>query len=215
MKEQDMIEMGYNSDDFENGLNNVIQMIQVMIKTENPHTIVPAVFAEYLSNGETGESAMLIIGMPDVFSEGVDKHEALYNLGHALAQKEYLIYAMFLAAEAWTITRPADGMKAEEIDELVKAEQPSEAADRREIVTIAGRRLDGMQAVTSIPIIRDTEQRIILGEPDIQMDRMDEKRVESTTMGGLFEGYMDGVAAHIAQRKAIRKTSQVRTNGKA
>jgi len=197
MKEQEMKQLGYDSDCFRNAMNKVVQMIQIMIDTERPHDMVPAIFAEYrASDIETG---LMIIGAPDIFREGIDRNLALFELGSALAEHKYIIYSIFMAAEAWAVTQ--QGAEAASLEADYGDINPSEQEDRYEIIHIAGYRLDGMEAVCSMPIVRDEENRINLGEPEFVFDTEEKKMIKGITMRSLMDGYLTKVAETTEMRK--------------
>lgn len=179
---RDWLEQQFSEKDFHDFLSQIL--VELLNLNQKPLGVHPTlVCLGTKDDADEYPAAVIKISNPNW-----DDHDfrliLLNELGQQVwNQNELKLIAVFLITEAWIVrTTP------EEYEQAGKP-KPSESADRKEVIAISGMAIDRRTGVNFIPIERDADGHIILGESQTHLFPCDHPNSSLPNLVAFWRGY--------------------------
>ena len=177
----------YTIEKFNRDLGIVAERVESMVEitvTNTDDMLTPTATIMGYLDGEHRTYVVMVGGMPETSEE---KQRLFESMGRALAAREpgFQPHAIFLTSEAWFKQFDKDSKEGQALSEGRRPnKRPSEYADRKEAIVIAGVSSNNWCNGSMIPILRDKNGKMSLDMENIQKGEYSEE--DSTS----FEAYI-------------------------
>jgi hypothetical protein len=129
--------------------------------------------------GENHEGVFYLNNLPDTVSK---RYTYFETIGEFISEKTANIECCFFVTEAWG--------SASEHDDLPNKVRPSLSSNRKEAIIIEGMTVDKKQNSAVIEIKRGFKNKMVLQKPMINYSGTSEKKLESFSFIGFYNGYL-------------------------
>lgn len=158
-------------------------------------SFLPRLIVSSLDADNPGQRKTFCIILPELPQKNVEKQELMAQLGIACAENGLKIVMAVFESEAWAV----EEQRNPDTSEYVYV-PPSERHDRKEIIFVAARSIDGRDAFARIPITGryEDDESLILGQEVVQ--EFAEKRegvIQDSLLGAFFNGLIMAAAARV------------------
>jgi hypothetical protein len=154
---------------------------------------------------DAGKKSMRIIGLAGFPESNEEKCKVMSMLGLACAANDLRVVMAVFESEAWSAEETRDPATIP-TKEFVP---PSKRPDRREVIVVAARSIDGRDAIAIIPITgRNEDKSLILGKEKIQ-ESADGSGVKDSLLETFFIALAAGTMAKIQAEFLISQGQEV------
>ena len=128
-------------------------------------SFMPRLVLSFINEENPKERGLAIIGLGEFPDTNEEKRKVMSMLGLACAANDLKVVMTVFETEAWTAQETRDPATIPDKEWV----RPSERPDRKEIILVAARSIDGRDAFASIPITgREADESLILGKETVQ-----------------------------------------------